>query len=193
MLGTFSPPRRASDHDMNHGTHATYVPWCMPGTLTSGFLRSRWPMVRGPWHRLDASKANVILGIIHIVMCTIDIYFLTHKPNRVRTRIIYYIYIYIIEFIIGQKTYLIQDKSVDSMYILHNLEKISSQRHYLRFILAIKYQYKYHIESNSKKTRWRINTLRSSDTLTNNDGCDFRPFLRYIWFKTGIGCRHDKW
>ena len=42
MPGTFSPPPRVSDLDMHHGTCGTHVPWCMPGSLTSGFLWSRW-------------------------------------------------------------------------------------------------------------------------------------------------------
>ena len=67
--GTFSPPPRVSDPDMHHGTCVTHVPWCMLGSLTSGFLWSRWwasvpgipsacatrnftYLVRGPWkHR----------------------------------------------------------------------------------------------------------------------------------------------
>ena len=36
--GTFSPPPRVSDPDMHHGTCVTHVPWCMPGSLTSGFF-----------------------------------------------------------------------------------------------------------------------------------------------------------
>ena len=40
--GTFSPPPRVSDPDMHHGTCATHVPWCMPGSLTSGLLWSWW-------------------------------------------------------------------------------------------------------------------------------------------------------
>ena len=40
--GTFSPQAPVSDPDMHHGTCMTYVPWCMPGSLTSGFLWSRW-------------------------------------------------------------------------------------------------------------------------------------------------------
>ena len=40
--GTFSPPLRISDPDMHHGTCVTHVPWCMTGSLTSGFLWSRW-------------------------------------------------------------------------------------------------------------------------------------------------------
>ena len=42
--GTFSPPPRVSDPDMHHGTCVTHVPWCMLGSLTSGFL---WSWRRG--------------------------------------------------------------------------------------------------------------------------------------------------
>ena len=42
MPGTFSPPPRVSDPDMHHGTCTTHVPWCMPGSLTSGFLWCQW-------------------------------------------------------------------------------------------------------------------------------------------------------
>ena len=42
MPGTFSPSSRVSDPDMHHGTCVTHVPWCMPGSLTSDFLWSRW-------------------------------------------------------------------------------------------------------------------------------------------------------
>ena len=42
MPGTFSPPPRVSNPDMHHGTSVTHMPWCMPGSLTSGFLWSRW-------------------------------------------------------------------------------------------------------------------------------------------------------
>ena len=41
MLGTFSPPPRFSDPDMNRGTCVTYVPWCMSVLLTSDFLWRR--------------------------------------------------------------------------------------------------------------------------------------------------------
>ena len=69
MPGTFSPPPRFSDPDMHNGTCMTHVPWCMPGSLVSGFIwswwrgkRSRYPrrmrksqiayLVRGPWQSL---------------------------------------------------------------------------------------------------------------------------------------------
>ena len=42
MPGTFSPPPRVSDTDMHHGTSVTHMPWCMPGSITSDFLWSRW-------------------------------------------------------------------------------------------------------------------------------------------------------
>ena len=42
MPGTFSPPLRDSNPDMHHGTCVTHVPWCMPGSLTSGFLWNQW-------------------------------------------------------------------------------------------------------------------------------------------------------
>ena len=35
-----SPPPRVNDPYMYHGTCVIYVPWCMPGSLTSGFLWS---------------------------------------------------------------------------------------------------------------------------------------------------------
>ena len=42
MLEMFSLPPQASDPDMHHGTCVTHVPWCMLGSLTSGFPWSRW-------------------------------------------------------------------------------------------------------------------------------------------------------
>ena len=38
----FFPPQRVSVPNMHHGTCVTYVPWCMPGSLTSDFVWSRW-------------------------------------------------------------------------------------------------------------------------------------------------------
>ena len=49
MPGKFSLPLRVSDPDMHHGTCMTHVPWCMPGSLTSGFLWNRWRGKRF-WH-----------------------------------------------------------------------------------------------------------------------------------------------
>ena len=44
--GTFSPPPQVNNPDMHHVTCPTYVPWCMPGSLTSGFLKSSWQRKR---------------------------------------------------------------------------------------------------------------------------------------------------
>ena len=41
MPGTFSPSPHVSDPDMHHDTCVTHVPWCMPESLTSGFLWNR--------------------------------------------------------------------------------------------------------------------------------------------------------
>ena len=42
MSGTFSLPLWISDPEIHYGTWVTRVPWCMPGSLTSGFLWCRW-------------------------------------------------------------------------------------------------------------------------------------------------------
>ena len=47
MPGTISPPPRVSDPDMHYGTCVTHVPWCIPGSLTSGF----WSQWRGKHSR----------------------------------------------------------------------------------------------------------------------------------------------
>ena len=51
MPGTFSPPSQVSDPDMHHGTCVTDVPWCMPGSLSSDFLWSRWRGKRSRYSR----------------------------------------------------------------------------------------------------------------------------------------------
>ena len=52
MPGTFSPPPRVSDPHMHHGTCVAHVSWCIRGSLTSGFLSSRWwgKRSRHSWH-----------------------------------------------------------------------------------------------------------------------------------------------
>ena len=42
MPGSFSPTPRVNHPIMHHGTCVTHVPWCMPVSLTNGFLWSRW-------------------------------------------------------------------------------------------------------------------------------------------------------
>ena len=55
MPGTFSPPPLVSDPDMHHGRCVTHVPWCMPGSLTSGFL---WSRCRGKRSRHSRRMRN---------------------------------------------------------------------------------------------------------------------------------------
>ena len=74
--GTISPQIWVSDPDMHHVRCVTHVPWYMPGSLTSGFLWSRWRenvpgfpgacatsnfkhLVRGPWEALPKNKKNM--------------------------------------------------------------------------------------------------------------------------------------
>ena len=42
MPGMFSLPPLVGDPDMHHSTYVTHMPWCILGSLTSGFLWSRW-------------------------------------------------------------------------------------------------------------------------------------------------------
>ena len=62
MPGTFPPPLRVSDLDMHHGTCVTHVPWCMTGSLTSGFLWSRWQGMRSRHSRHMCSPQFYISG-----------------------------------------------------------------------------------------------------------------------------------
>ena len=55
MPAMFSLPPRISDPDMRHGTCVTHVSWCMPGSLTCGFLWSwcRRKCSRHSWRMLN--------------------------------------------------------------------------------------------------------------------------------------------
>ena len=69
--GTFSPPSRVSDHDMQHGIGVTHVPWCMPGSLFSGFLWSRWREKRSRHSRCMRNPQFYVAGkrpIGHLVI-----------------------------------------------------------------------------------------------------------------------------
>ena len=49
MPGTFSLPLWVSDPNMHHDTCVTHVPWCMTGSLPSGFLWNLW-WGKHSWH-----------------------------------------------------------------------------------------------------------------------------------------------
>ena len=55
MPGTFSPRPRVWDPYMHHGTCVTHVPWCMSGSLTSGFF---WSQCRGKRSRHSRGMRN---------------------------------------------------------------------------------------------------------------------------------------
>ena len=71
MPGTFSPSPQVSDPVMHHGTCVTHVPWCMPGSLTSGFLRNRRPGKTFPAFPAHAQPAILrIWQVAHVLMIT---------------------------------------------------------------------------------------------------------------------------
>ena len=69
MPGTFSAPPRACDPDMHHGTCVTHVPWCIPGSLTSGFLWSRWRGKRSRHSRRMRNPQFYVSGKKPMVAC----------------------------------------------------------------------------------------------------------------------------
>ena len=58
----FPPAPQFSDPDMHHGTCVTHVPWFMPGSLNSGFLRSRWRGKRSRHSRRMRNPRNCVSG-----------------------------------------------------------------------------------------------------------------------------------
>ena len=72
MPGTFFPPPRVSDPAMHHGTCVTHVPWCMPRSLPSGFLWSRWQgkrsrhsrRMRNPQFYVSGKRPMVWLSVV---------------------------------------------------------------------------------------------------------------------------------
>ena len=78
MPGTFSLPPRVSDLDMHHGTCVTHVPWCMPGSLTSGFHWIRWRgkrsrhswRVHNPWFYISGTRPIVLAPcLVCLMLC----------------------------------------------------------------------------------------------------------------------------
>ena len=68
---TFSLPLRVSNPDMHHGTCVTHVLLCMPGSLTSIFLWSRWRGKRS-WRNQQfyvSGKRPMIRSIVFHFIC----------------------------------------------------------------------------------------------------------------------------
>ena len=72
MPGKFSPPLRFSGPGMRHGTCVTHVPWCMPGSLTSGFLWSRWREKRSRHSRRMGNPQFCVSGKRPMISCPIS-------------------------------------------------------------------------------------------------------------------------
>ena len=62
MPGTFSPPPRVSESGMHHSTCVTHVPWCVPGSLTNGFLWCRWRGKRSRYFRRMRNPQFYVAG-----------------------------------------------------------------------------------------------------------------------------------
>ena len=77
MPGTFSPPPRVSDPDMDHDMCVTHVPWCMPGSLISGVLWSRWlrkrsrhsRRMRNPQFYVSGKRSILLTRLSRITGC----------------------------------------------------------------------------------------------------------------------------
>ena len=67
----FSPPPQISDPDMHHGMCVTHVPWCMPWSLTSGFLWNRWSGKRSRHSRCMRNSRFYVSGTRPIVISTV--------------------------------------------------------------------------------------------------------------------------
>ena len=75
MPGTFSPSPRVSDPDMHHDTCVTHMPWCMPGSLTSGFLWSRLQGKRSRYSRCMRNPQFYVSGKRPMDGCTFNCVF----------------------------------------------------------------------------------------------------------------------
>ena len=60
MPETFSPPPRVSDPDIHQGTCVTRVPWCIHGSLASGFLWSQWRGKRPRYFRRVQTQRAIL-------------------------------------------------------------------------------------------------------------------------------------
>ena len=81
MPGTFSPPPRVNYPAMLHDTCATHVPWCRPGSLTSGFLWSWWRGKRSRHFRRMRNPQFYVSGKRSIVG-----YFYVYRPLTTGSR-----------------------------------------------------------------------------------------------------------
>ena len=83
--GTLSQPLRVSDTDVHHATCVMHVPWCMPGSLTSSYLWSRWRENRSRHSRCMRSPQFCISGKSLMAR-----YLIKHKNCKHWNRMIFY-------------------------------------------------------------------------------------------------------
>ena len=81
MPGTFSPTPRVSDPDMHYGSCVTHVPWCLPGSLISGFLWNRWRGKRSRHSRRMRNPQLYVFGKRPMVWCS-----LKHEKDTLRCK-----------------------------------------------------------------------------------------------------------
>ena len=90
MSGTFSPPLRVRYPDMYYSTCMTHLPWCMPGSLTSGFLWSRWWGKRSRHSRRRCKQQFYVSGKRPIVPNTLEMLLMFDtKPYAFRCQPVY--------------------------------------------------------------------------------------------------------
>ena len=85
MTETFSPPPRVCDPTMHHGTCVTHVPWCMPGTVTSGFVWNRWRGKRSRHSRHMRKPQFYVSGkrpMERLSACFVPFFILIRAPHN---------------------------------------------------------------------------------------------------------------
>ena len=89
--GKVLPPPRVSHPGMHRGTCVTaitavqHVPWCMPGSLTNGFLWSRW---RGKRSRHSRCMRNPQFNVSGQNPCCISTH-RRHFENLIKANVVY--------------------------------------------------------------------------------------------------------
>ena len=88
LPGTCPPPPGLSGPDMHQSMRVTHVRWCMPGSLTSGFLWSQWRRKGSQHSRRMRNPQYDVFGKMPMLRCqSIHLYRsrLLHCVRRNRT------------------------------------------------------------------------------------------------------------
>ena len=89
MPVTFSP-RLISDPDMHHGTCVRHVTRCLPGSLTSGFLWSRWRR-KCSRHSRNPQFTYLTRGLLHdtFIQCSTRDKFIRYHNDPFHLRMLW--------------------------------------------------------------------------------------------------------